>query len=391
MNMGVFDAFCAYLYGKRWLLIVNFLIACAAGGAYTFLLLKKEYSATVTFLPPTGESGVSALSLMNLSASTLSLSGGGASAEQVEVVFSSNLTKRKIIDKFNMIKYFKLEKSENRFVLAARRLKKYVILDASERGGLGMTKTVSYSITCYYPSPDTAKMMADFTFAIVDSVIREISIDKAQRNRIFVEKQIAQQNEKMDSLQTVFQVFQNTHKAYDVPEQAKLSLQAYADLKAVALLNELKIASIRNEFSGQTHEMTELKRNQRVYETKLKEYEAGEDPNVIPSLDRSSKLFPEYAKMLRDIEVQNQLILLLTKEFEQARLQEARDVSPLIIVDPPFVPEYKARPRRAIVLMSVVLAESMLFLGILAYFFYFRHVLAKSERFKVFVNALKQG
>jgi tyrosine-protein kinase Etk/Wzc len=390
MNIAVFDAFCAYLYRKRWLLIVNFLIACAAGGAYTFLMLKKEYSATVTFLPPTGESGMSALSLMSLSASSFSL-GGGASAEQVEVVFNSNATKRKIIDAFNLIKYFELEESKNPFVLAARRLKKYVILETAEKGGLGMTKAVSYSITCYHPSPDTAKMMADFTFDIVDSVIREISIDKAQRNRIFVEKQIAFQNAKMDSLQAVFQAFQNIHKAYDIPEQARLSLQAYADLKSVAILNELKIASIKNEFSGQTHEMAELKRNQRVYETKLKEYEAGDNPNVIPSLDRSSKLFPEYAKMLRDIEVQNQLILLLTKEFEQARLQEARDVSPLIIVDPSFIPEYKARPRRMIVLATIILVENMLLLGFLAYLFYFRHILTKSERFDTFVKAIKQG
>jgi tyrosine-protein kinase Etk/Wzc len=390
MNIAIFDAFCAYLYKKRWLLIVNFLIACTAGWIYTFSLLKKEYSATVTFLPPAGESGVSALSLMNLSAAPLSL-GGGASAEQVEVVFQSNATKRRIIDEFNLIKYFELEKSQNKFMTAAKRLKKYVMLESVEKGGLGMTKTVSYSITCYNPSPDTAKMMADFTFAIVDSVIREISIDKAQRNRMFVERQIAFQNEKMDSLQTVFQAFQNTHKAYDVPEQAKLSLQAYADLKAAALLNELKIASIRNEFTGQTHEMSELKKNQRVYDAKLKEYEAGESPNVIPSLDRSSKLFPEYAKMLRDIEVQNQLILLLTKEFEQARLQEARDVSPLIIVDPPFVPEYKARPGRMAVLMTVIFVENMLFLGILAYFFYFKHILAKSDRFSALIKAIKQS
>jgi hypothetical protein len=371
-------------------LIVNFLIACAAGWIYTFSMLKKEYSATVTFLPPTGESGVSALSLMNLSTAPLSL-GGGASAEQVEVVFQSNATKRRIIDEFDLIKYFELEKSQNPFVLAAKRLKKYVILESVEKGGLGMTKTVSYSITCYNPSPDTAKMMADFTFAIVDSVIREISIDKAKRNRMFVERQITFQNEKMDSLQNVFQAFQNTHKAYDVPEQAKLSLQAYADLKAAALLNELKIASIRNEFTGQTHEMSELKRNQRVYDTKLKEYESGESPNVIPSLDRSSKLFPEYAKMIRDIEVQNQLILLLTKEFEQARLQEARDVSPLIIVDPPFVPEYKARPGRMLVLMTIAFVENMLFLGILAYFFYFRHILSKSDRFSALIKAIKQS
>jgi capsule polysaccharide export protein KpsE/RkpR len=389
MNIGIFETFFVYLYKKRWLLIVNFLIACTAGVVYSFVFAKMEYSSSVTFLPPSGDNNMlSALSLMNLSMSSMAL--GGSSSEQVEVVFQSFATKCRIIDEFDLIKYFELEKSKNKYVLAVKRMKKYVKLSTSEKGGFGMTKTLSYSIICYHPSPDTAKQMADFTFAMVDSAIREISIDKAQRNRIFVESQIEVQNRKMDSLQGVFQEFQNVHKAYDVPEQARLSLKAYADLKTAALMNELRLATLRNEFSGATHEITQLRRNQNVYNAKLKEYEAGEDPNVIPSLDRSSKIFPEYAKMLRDIEVQNQLILFLTKELEQARLQEAKDVSPLIIVDPPVVPEYKSRPKRLKVLVVIIFAENLFFFGVLTYLFAFRTI-SKNDKFNSLLNSIKRG
>jgi len=390
MNTGVFEMFCAYLYRKRWLLAVNFLIACVAGAVYSFVVLDKEYMASVTFLPPPGDNTSALSSMMGLSLPAMSL-GGGVSPEQVEVVFHSNATKRRIIDEFDLVKYFKLEKSKNKFVSASKRMNKNVTLNISEKGGFGMVKTISYDITCYHKSPDTARLMAEFTFTVMDSTICEISIDKAQRNRTFTEKQLALQNQKMDSLRVVFQEFQNTNKAYDVPEQAKLSLKTYADLRATALLNELKLASLRGEFSGTTHEISELRRNQRVYESKLKEYESGEAPDVIPSLDRSSKLFPEYAKMLRDIEVQNQLVLFLTRELEQARLQEAKDVSPLIIVDPPFVPEYKSRPKRAFVILAIVFAEHLFLLGFLTYFFYIKHVLAKNDRFNAFVKYVKQG
>jgi len=388
MDAKIFEEFCAYIYKKRWLLIVNFLIVCVVGWVFVFKVLQPEYSAKVTFLPPAGDNSISALSLMNISMPSLSL--GGASPEQVEVVFKSSATKRKIIDKFGFVKYFKLEKSKNKFELAAKNLKKYVILEIGEKGSFGITKSVSYSITSYHSSPDTAKLIADFTFALVDSAIREISIDKAQRSRIFVEKQIAVQNRKMDSLQVIFLEFQNTNKAYDVPEQAKLSLKMYADIKAAAIMNELKLASLRSEFSGSTHEMAELKRGQRVYETKLREYETGDDPNIMPSLDKTSRMFPTYAKMLRDIEVQNQLILFLTKEHEQARLQEARDVSPLIIVDDSYVPEYKARPKRLLIITVIVFVENMLFLGFFTYIFTYKTVL-KSDRFRSLVNTIRQG
>jgi hypothetical protein len=387
MDVHIFEVFCAYLYKKRLLLVVNFLIACVAGWVYAFVILQPEYSASVTFLPPAGDNSLSALSLMNISMP--SLSAGGVSPEQVEVVFGSNNTKRRIIDKFDFIKYFKLEKSKNKFVLAADCLKKYVILRGSDKGSFGMTKTVSYTITGYHASPDTAKHIVDFTFALVDSAVREISIDKAQRTRQFVERQLAVQNKRMDSLQVIFQEFQTVNKAYDVPEQAKLSLKAYADIKAAAVMSELRLASLKSEYSGSTHEMSELKRNLRVYEAKLREYEAGDDPNVMLSLDKSSKLFPEYVKMLRDVEVQNQIILFLTKEHEQARLQEAKDVSPLIIVDPAFVPEYKARPKRLFIILLVVFAEGLLFLGVLTYFFAYKTAL-KSGKFDSLLNAIRQ-
>jgi uncharacterized protein involved in exopolysaccharide biosynthesis len=387
MGINIFEAFFVYLYRKRWLLAANFAIACAAGWVLAFVVMEKEYSATVTFLPPAGEN-LSAMSLLNMSMP--SLSTGGASAEQVEVVFHSNSIKRRIIDEFDFITYFKLENSKNPFVLAVKRLRRYVILNANEKGGLGMSRTVSYSITTFHPSPDTARMMADFTFGLVDSSIREISIDRAQRNREFVEGQVATQNARMDSLQAVFQEFQHAHKAYNVPEQARLSLMAYADLRSAALMNELRLSTLRGQFSGNTHEIAELRRNQRVYEQKLKEFESSENPAVIPSLGLASQLMPEYAKMVRDIEVQNQLILFLTRELEQARLQEARDVSPLIIVDPAFVPEYKARPGRLLVILAVVLAEGMLVFGFFAFRFAFKTA-AQSGRFSALANAMKKG
>jgi capsule polysaccharide export protein KpsE/RkpR len=375
-----------YLYKKRWLLVINFLIACTAAAVYAFVIMDREYSATVTFLPPSGDN-ISAMSLLNLSMP--SLSSGGASADQIEILFNSNAIKRRIVDEFNLIEFFKLEDSPNQFGLASRFMGKYVMMRTGEKGGMGMSRTISYAISCYHRSPDTAKLMADFTFAIIDSAVREISISRAQRNREFIEAQIVIQNEKMDSLQAVFQEFQHTNKAFNIPEQTRLTLKAYADLQAAAVMNELRLAALRREFTGQTHEIAELRRLQRVYQEKLGEYESGENPAVIPSLELSSRLFPEYAKMMRDIEVQNQLTLFLTKELEQARLQEARDVSPLIIVDPPFIPEYKARPKRLLIILVIVFAQNLLILGLLAHTFALKTA-HRSGKFDSFLKSIKQ-
>lgn len=386
MGNNIFEAFFVYLYRKRWLLIANFIVMFAAACVYAFVILKKEYAASVTFLPPSSES-VSPVSLLNFTMP--SLSTGGGSSDQIEVIFNSNHTKRLIIDEFGFIEYFKLEESPNKFALASRRLKRYVSLRVAEKGGLGMSRAVSYTLSCYHHSPDTAKMMVDFTFAVIDSAVREISVDKARRNRQFIERQIELQSEKMDSLQTAFLEFQNVNKAYNMPEQARLSLKIYADLKATSLMNELRLSSLKSEFSGTTHEIAELRRNQRVIDAKLKEYETGNDPNVVPSLDLSTRLMPEYGLMARDIEVQNQLVLFLTRECEQARLQESKDISPLIVVDPSFVPEYKIRPARLTIVLKIVLAANLLFLGALTHLFALSHA-KRSGKLDSLLKSIKQ-
>jgi capsular polysaccharide transport system permease protein len=350
------------LWKKRWFLFVNAVLAGTLAVVFAFFIARMEYCSEATFLPPFGSSG-SLLSMMGGNSVLGMLSSGDESGDNIEAVFDSKRLKRKVIEKFNLYDNYKLQKSVNKFELAVKQMQKQVLLSTTMKGkGIGMSKTVSYSIRCYHTSPDTALQMAEFVFASVDSAIREVSIDKAQRSRIFVEKQIAVQNKKMDSLQMIFLEFQNTNKAYDIPEQAKLSLKMYADIKASAIMNELRLASLKNEFSGSTHEMLELKRSQRVYDAKLREYEMGDDPNIMPSLDKTSRLFPEYTKMLRDIEVQNQIILFLTKEYEQARLQEVRDVSPLLLIDPPYEAEYKSRPKRIKIIVAITVGY-MLFLA----------------------------
>ena len=78
------------------------------------------------------------------------------------------------------------------------------------------------------------------------------------------------------------------------------------------------------------------------------------DPDILIGFEKSAEMFPHYTNFLREIEVQNKLILLLTQQLEEAKLKEARDISPLKIVDSPFIPEYKARPKRILLCIGIV-------------------------------------
>lgn len=336
------------LVRRRKTIAVNFILIFIIAVIYAFFITKKEYKAEIVFLPPMSDN---ALEGMLPGGITLpSISSSDIMPEQIMTIFESRALKRKAIDKFNLYKHYKLEKNINKFEFALKAISKDITLSVEEKGSMGFSKTISFDLKAYHSSPDTVFQMANFTFELLDSAVRAISADRAQRNRIFIEKQLDKNKVILDSVNNKMQDFQIRYKAYNIPEQAKMSIAAYAQLKAAMQLNEIQIQTIKREFSGETPELNTLQKTNEAYQVKLTQLETRETPDAVPSLQGATKLLPQYTSLMRDIEVQNQVILLLTRELEQAKIKEDKNVSSLFIVDPAFVPAYKARPKRLIIL-----------------------------------------
>ncbi|MCL2218483.1 MAG: hypothetical protein FWC23_01015 [Chitinispirillia bacterium] len=354
------------LWKNRVFLLANFVLASGVAVVLAFFVVKQEFSSQVTFLPPAASPG----SMLSMSTNPLmGLLSGDEAGDNIDAVFDSKILKRRIIEKFNLYDNYDLQKNPNKFEQAVRRMRRQVMLSTALKGkGIGMSKTVSYSVQCYHTSPDTALMMAEFIFACLDSAMIDISINKASRNRAFIEEQYRTSHEKLDSIQDAFKEFQVTYKAFDISEQTKLTLKVYADVKAAAVMNDLRLMTLQREFRGNSPEITAALNEKRVLERKLAEFEQKEEYSVLPSLNMSSELMPKYTNLYRSLEVQNQINLLLIRELEQARLQEARDVSPLVLIDPPYMAEYKSRPKRIPMVMVITVGYmSALMFIIVAY------------------------
>lgn len=383
-------SFISFLLKNRLVIIINLLIVMPLATWYVFFYLKKEYAAEITFLPPIEEKDMGSSILSLAATQMMSLSLKGITPNQIESIFNSNAIKKKVIDRFDLYTLFKLKKKKNRQMQAMRRIKKYVMMEVREKGSMGFSEAIAFTMRCYYTSPDSARDMVDYTFWLLDSTVRSISVDKARRNRVFVEEQLNEQKRSYDVLQKNFTEFQQANKAYNIPEQLKHSLNNFAQIKTMYLLNEIKIKSLKMQFGSSVPELVDLMNNQKIYDQQLDSIEQGTIPDVLPGLSYSSTLLPQYLNYLRDLEVQNQLILYLTKEVEQARIQESKNISPLMIIDPSFVPEYKARPRRIVLMGIIILAEFVACLFVLFYWYYFTAVLQKNPTFQNLRSELRR-
>lgn len=354
-----FSPYILIIVRHRWFLIANFIIIFIVSIIYAFFLVKKEYKSELIFLPPSSSENSFSISQIKGISFPLSIFTTAISPEQIEILFFSKEIREKIITKYNLYKNYKLEKCINKFDKALKILAKNLYLTTEEKGGFAYSQILSYKIVCYHTSPDTACLIAKDAFFLLDSTVQAISINRAHRNKLFLEEQLLLNRKKLDSLQTILTKFQTENKAYNLTEQMKLSLSVYANLKSQEILNDIRLKSIENNFPSSTPQVMELKIFSKLLREKLKALESQTEKEDFPSLQQSAALLPDYYNLLRDIEVQNQLILLLIKEYEQAKIQEQRDVSPLFVLDKARIPEYKARPKR-ILLVAVITFTYML-------------------------------
>ncbi|MBN2036760.1 MAG: hypothetical protein JW768_08475 [Chitinispirillaceae bacterium] len=377
--------FFLYIWDKKIVLFASSVIITVWSFVFALFLTTPEFKSEITFLPPF-EGAASAVTLMGM------LLPGGTSImyDQVEIIFNSSSLKRCIIEKFNLYDLWKMSHLRNKFQFALSKIKKYVVFKTKEKGGMGFDKIVSYTVSCYHPSPDTAKLMCEYAFHLVDSAVKTLSTGMAHRNRMFVEHQLLQHRRILDSLQVEFQRFQLANKAFAAPDQMRLSLKNYAEIKSAAIMNELKMKALQQEFHGTLPQLEELEKNDRLYKKKLAEIETDTSLDVIPSLELSVHLVPMFTNLSREIDVESQVIILLSRELEQARVQESRNVSLLTVVDPPFVPTYKSRPKRALVAFLIFTSLHLgIFVG-LGYWFYLKTYVISSERILFFKQLFKR-
>jgi uncharacterized protein involved in exopolysaccharide biosynthesis len=99
--------------------------------------------------------------------------------------------------------------------------------------------------------------------------------------------------------------------------------------------------------------------------TKLEANSAGSDIKVPTGKLPETGL--EFLRKTREFKYQETLFELLSKQFEIAKIDEAKDASLIQVVDKALVPEQKSKPKRSLI---VILATMMaFFIGILLAFF----------------------
>jgi uncharacterized protein involved in exopolysaccharide biosynthesis len=338
---------------KHKRLIVGMPLIAAVAAAAISLVLPPVYSASATLLPPQGQSSASALlSQLGGAASLISGAAGIKGPNDVYVgMLKSRTLGDKLIKRFSLLKVYETPSPEK----ARKRLVDSTIVTAAKSG----------LITIEVEDRDRERA-AQLTNAYVEELMnltKVLAVTEASQRRLFFERQLEQAKNHLATAELELKRALDTHGVVSVDAETQAIVATLAQLRARISAKEIQLNSMK---AFMTPNNIEYKRGEE--ELHSLQAQLGQLENGRGGEGARNPQGLENIKVLRDVKYNQMLYELLAKQYEVARLDEASDSSVVQVLDSAVVPEQRARPKRAVMVLltaaisfvaSVVLAFAM--------------------------------
>jgi capsule polysaccharide export protein KpsE/RkpR len=216
--------------------------------------------------------------------------------------------------------------------------------------------------------PLRARDMAQAYLDELNKLVITTSTSAARRERIFIEQRLASVTRDLEQAQLNLSEFSSRNSTIDIKEQTRATVDAGARLEGEMLSAQAELESLRQLYGDANIRVRETEARIATLKRELEHMagsstSAGADANdeLSPQLRQLPRLAVPYADLYRKVRTQETVFDLLTQEYELARIEEAKDIPAVSVIDAPAVPEKKSFPPRlmfALLLTAVSVAAT---------------------------------
>ncbi len=354
------------LWQRRRLLVWVMFYSLLVGLAIAFLI-PKQYVASTRIMPPE-QQGSGALVLAALSARTGgagglgSLASGLLGAHSSSALFIDLLRSGTIASQ--LIQRFQLQHVyRTRYLVdTAKHLARSTKITEDKKSG---TVLVEVEDT----DPVRARDLAQAYLDELNKLVNQTSTSSAHQERLFIERRLHAVKDDLEKAQLALGEFSSRNSTIDIQSQTRAMVDAASKLQAQVLVEQAGLASLRQIYGDDNvrvrgtaariasleHELAKLSGSSAPLTSAVEagtESDLGSTNALYPPLRQLPRLAVPYADLYRRVKVQETVFELLTQQYELARIEEAKDVPVVSVIDPPGVPEKKSFPPRLLLALG---------------------------------------
>ena len=328
-------------------------------------LLPKQYEAIGRLMPPDQSNGTSALvgalavkggdALANLAGEALNPHTGAATVVGI-------LNSRTIAD--DLIKTFDLRKvyREKDYEGARRMLARRSNISEDKKSGI-------ITISVQDRDPQRAAHLARAYIESLNGRVAQLTTSSAHRERVFLEERLSAIKKNLDESTLRLNEFSSNNKTYDPQIQGRAMLEATAALQGQLIAAETELKGVEQMYGPANSRVRAASAKVAEFRKKLQQVSTisannGETDRFsnpgspYPPLQELPLLENTYVDLARQAKNDEIVYQVLTEQYELAKVQEAKEIPSVTVLDDPVVPDRKIWPPRA----AFVILGSLLWL-----------------------------
>jgi uncharacterized protein involved in exopolysaccharide biosynthesis len=355
---------------RKWLIVGLTLGSMFSAGFYCYFIATKIYESRAAILAPKETAaGAGLAAALGGAGQFLGVLPGSASNRDAFVaILKSDTMAAELVDRFRLKEHYVV-----RFDQDAMK-----VLRAVSR--ISVSKEGAIVVQVEDPDPKMAADIANAYVAQLDRLFAKMGTAEGGQQRAFIADRIEKTEKGLREAEEALRRFQEQHKAVVLPEQSKGAIEAAAKVRGEIAAAGVQLEAMRAYATEtnpnvvqQTKLIEELKRQLAMMQYGQLDLppEGGKTGKGrrefhVP-FDRVPELGMELIRLTREVKVQEAVFTLLTQQYEQAKIQEAKDTPTVQVLDRAVPAQRKAKPRT--VLTMAVAGGLALFIALVVSFF----------------------
>jgi len=288
-----------------------------------------------------------------------SLAGRDLNLKNPNDMYVAMFTSRTVEDA--MIQHFGLmqEYRENYLSLARKKFENYSAVDGNGKDGL-------IHISVQDKDPKRAAELANAWIDQFRKLSQTLAITEASQRRLFFEQQMEQAKDNLANAEEALKRTQQTTGMIQLDSQARALIESAVTLRAQIAAKEVQLQAMHTYATNENSNVVELQQELDGMRAQLAKLGGSEDSvsaGLIVPKGKVPEAGLEYVRRLRDVKYYETIFEILARQFELAKLDEAKEGALVQVVDPAIPPDRRSSPKRS--LITIGAAAFGLILGVL--------------------------
>lgn len=343
-EISLLDLLVVLARNRRFILKTT--IGVALVGLIAALVLPSKYTASTAILPPQQNSSVGSALMAQLGAigSLASLGGGGSmglkNPNDLQVaLLKSQTVEDAMVDRFHLMNLFDVKLRSR----ARKKLESIVAIDSGSKDGI-----IRISVTQHDP-----KLAADMANGYVEEFKKYssgLAVTEASQRRLFFEGQLSQAKDNLAKAEEDLKKTEQRTGLIQLDSQARATIGLVADLRGQIAAKEAQIAAMRTYATDENPELQIAMQQLAGLQAQAKKMGATSESATNPLMPKGNmqEAALEYVRRYRDVKYYETIFDLIARQYEIAKVDEAKQGAIIQVVDHATVPDHRSFPSKLI-------------------------------------------